>query len=368
MNKYVFIALSFLFSASAHAFPEMIRHHYVNCGACHVSQTGGGVLNAYGRTISYDVLSTWGGAQEARAFYAVDPEKIGTWLNLGGDVRSIEVHQENSQSKTGRFFMMQGGIDAAVTVDRFTAMMTLGQVVGQRNEAYQTLDFVSPKFYLSAQVTDEFSVRAGKFIPQFGLQIPQHTFYIKQNLKIGEGTERDTAEAIYNGEQWNFSAAVAKSSAKSAVRDEEKSVSLQILKNIVDSHKVGVSLWNGDADQYKRDMIGIHAVSGWTEKFYTLAEIDHVKSKSKTTNVETKSIYQLLKAGYEFHKGIHAQVVEQWGRPDLDTSNENQSLGAGLIWYPRPHFEFEMLWAKQRTLAIDKAFEDYAYLQTHFYF
>lgn len=365
--KLSFFFLVSLLSVSAFAFPEMIRHHYVNCGACHVSQAGGGLLNAYGRTISYDVMSTWGTEKEARAFYAIDPEKVGSWLNMGGDVRGLQLHQENSQIKVGRYFWMQGGIDAAVTVGRFTGMMTLGQVVGQQNEN-QTLDLVSPKYYLSAQFSDELSVRAGKFIPLFGLQIPQHNFYTKQNLLIGEGAERDAAEVLYNGEQWNFTGAVARSSAKSTVRDEEKSVSFQVLKNINDSHKIGVSLWGGNAEQFKRNMIGIHAVSGWTEKFYTLAEIDHVKSTNKTTDVETKSIFEMLKVGYEFYKGMHLQAVEQYGRPDLETANENQSLGAGFLWYPRPHFEFEALWSKQRTLSVDKSFEDYAYLLAHFYF
>lgn len=361
------VGLLFL-NISAQAFPEMIRHHYVNCSACHVSQTGGGVLNAYGRTISYELLSTWGSADEAKAFYAIDPEKVGEWLNVGGDVRGVQVHQENSQVKTGRYFWMQGGIDVAATYNKFTAMMTLGQVGGQRNESYQTMNFVSPKYFLSAQVSDEFSVRAGKFIPQFGLQIPQHTFYIKQNLLIGQGTERNTVEAIYNGELWNFSAAYAKSENQSAVRDEEKSYSAQVLRNINDSHKIGVSLWSGDAEVFKRNMIGLHAVSGWNEKFYTLAEIDQVKTTTKSTNAEKTAIYQMLKVGYEFYKGMHAQFVEQWGRPDLNTATENQSAGVGMLWYPRPHFEFELLWSKQRTLNVDSQFEDYAYLLTHFYF
>jgi len=368
MRLILTIAGFLLASQGAWSFPEMIRHNYVNCGACHVSQAGGGVLNAYGRTISYDVLSTWGKADEARAFYTVDPEKVGSWLNLGGDVRGIQVHEENSQFKVGRFFWMQGGIDAAITVDRFTAMMTLGQVVGQQNESYQTLDFVSPKYYLSAQISDELSVRAGKFIPQYGLQIPQHTFYIKDNLLIGEGTERDAGEVLWNGEQWNFALGYSKSSDKSAVRDEEKAVSGQILKNINDSHKVGISFWSGDANQFSRQMISVHAVSGWTEKFYTLAEVDHVTSKNKANDVETKSIYELFKVGYEFYKGMHVQAVQQYGRPDTNTSNENQSGGVGFLWYPRPHFEFEALWSKQRTLAQDKEFEDFAYLLTHFYF
>ena len=47
----------FLFTQNVSAFPEMIRHGYINCNACHVSPAGGGLLTAYGRTISKELLS-----------------------------------------------------------------------------------------------------------------------------------------------------------------------------------------------------------------------------------------------------------------------------------------------------------------------
>ncbi|MFZ3230734.1 MAG: hypothetical protein WA160_11060 [Pseudobdellovibrio sp.] len=366
MIKYFFILISMgFFNSAAFAYPEMIRQHYVNCSACHVSQGGGGVLNAYGRTISYDLLSTWGKEAESRPFYAIDPEKMGSWLNVGGDLRGVQLHQENSQVKAGRYIWMQATIEAAVTVGPVTGMLSFGDV----NQGNQSFKPNSTKYYVSYQASDELSVRGGKFIPLYGLQIPQHQFNIKDTLLLGQGTERDTAEVLYNGELWNFALAYAKSNIRSAVGDEEKSISLQMQRTLNDAHKVGISLWSGDANLFKRTMVGLHAISGWTEKFYTLAEIDHVTKVDKTSNnLETKSMYQLAKVGYEFYKGIHGQVVEQYSRPNLNTSAEKQSIGAGAIWYPRPHFEIESLWSKQRDLSLNNTFEDYAYILTHFYF
>jgi hypothetical protein len=40
------------FSPAAHAYPENVRHGYVNCAACHIHPQGGGQLNAYGRQLS----------------------------------------------------------------------------------------------------------------------------------------------------------------------------------------------------------------------------------------------------------------------------------------------------------------------------
>src|SRR6266568_3497263 len=40
-----------LLAAPLHALPTMVRLGYVNCAACHISPQGGGLLNAYGRSI-----------------------------------------------------------------------------------------------------------------------------------------------------------------------------------------------------------------------------------------------------------------------------------------------------------------------------
>lgn len=364
-NSFLFIITCFL-SLAVSAFPEMIRNHYVNCSSCHVSQSGGGVLNSYGRSLSYELLSASGSDKEARAFYSIDPETTGTWFNMGGDVRSVQTHFEDATIKTGKWFVMQAGIDIAINLNKWTGMMTLGKM----NTNDNTVRAVSPKYYLSYQLSDEFSVRAGRTIPVFGLQIPQHIFLVKDNLLIGEDTERDSVETFWNGEEWNFTAAYAKSFKSSAVGDEEKSVSMRIAKTLNDSSKVGLNFWSGDAVTFKRMMVGVDGVFGFTEKFYMLTEVDHVSTQTKPGEIETKSVYELLKLGYEFKKGVHGQVVQQFGKPNTsDSSIETQSYGLGALWYPRPHFEFEVLWQKQRTLGVlPDAYADFAYLLAHYYF
>ena len=59
------IGVWFIESRPSHAFPEMVRHGYANCITCHISPDGGGVLTAYGRSLSREVLSTWGAEGEA---------------------------------------------------------------------------------------------------------------------------------------------------------------------------------------------------------------------------------------------------------------------------------------------------------------
>ena len=61
-------------SGAAQAFPDMIRHGYTNCTACHVSPSGGGVLNAYGRSLSKELISTWSGKNEEGLLHFINTE------------------------------------------------------------------------------------------------------------------------------------------------------------------------------------------------------------------------------------------------------------------------------------------------------
>src|SRR5665213_1369307 len=99
------ILLQFLSPKVAMAFPEMVRHGYVNCTSCHVSPSGGGVLTPYGRQQATDLLSTWSTEKEAGPVQGLlqTPE----WLNLGGDLRTIEIYRNTPQVTSARFLNMQ---------------------------------------------------------------------------------------------------------------------------------------------------------------------------------------------------------------------------------------------------------------------
>lgn len=358
-----FAGLSFILMVqNVMAFPEMIRHHYVNCSACHVSTTGGGLLNAYGRTISTELLSSSGNEKEGRAFYSINPEKI-PWLNIGGDLRSVQTHMENSQVSRGRYIWMEANVQAAVTLNKITAFLSVGEVE-QTNQSFKADPI---RYYLSYQHSDELSIRAGRYLPIYGINLPQHTFLIKQNLQLGPGTDRYAADVQWNGENYNFLFGISQSLLDSAVRDEEFAYNAQVQKNINDNHKVGLSSWYGEAVNYRKIQLGAHAVSGWSEHIYSLFEVDHQWSKDNN-DFETKSIFQLLKLGYEITKGLHFQLVEEYGKIEAAAPAEIQSFGAGAIWYPRPHFEVEALYSKRQTRSTNDSLDDFAYLLLHFYF
>jgi hypothetical protein len=112
--KYLLCLVLALSSGAASAFPENIRFGYNNCGACHVNPTGGGVLNAYGRKTSSEIITTWGSEKEAEFLHGA--VEIPQSLNIGGDIRFLSLKRDNRVTESNVGFPMQADVELAYTV------------------------------------------------------------------------------------------------------------------------------------------------------------------------------------------------------------------------------------------------------------
>jgi len=87
--KAAVLLVAVLVSGVASAFPSNTRYGYSNCSSCHVSPSGGGVLNLYGRNSASEVMSTWAAPNEEEPGHSLLHEVIpeNPSVLLGGDVR-----------------------------------------------------------------------------------------------------------------------------------------------------------------------------------------------------------------------------------------------------------------------------------------
>ena len=352
--------LSLLISSNAFAYPEMIRHHYVNCLACHESPSGGGLLTPYGRTLSSELLSTWGDVKEARAFYgAIDQPFLKKWFNAGGDLRAVQFHLKNAQTKEDKFIRMQTGLETAFKYENIKFVSFFG-----KQEADNMVRGKFLRYFLQYQAMDQLTVRAGKFIPNFGINIAEHIWATRDALGFDEGSEREQVEAMWSGEQWNSSITYSKQVRSDEIPKIEKAFNAQVNYSFLDSYRVGGDLWLGDQEGDSRQIYGVHALLGFTKKIYYLTEFDYQKGFDKHNG-----LYHFSKFGYEFIKGLHVIAIEDYQKSNLsDGLTLANSYGAGFEWYPRPHFDFEAVWSKKRVVVQSNEYSDYAYLMMHYYF
>src|SRR6185369_8141305 len=118
------LSLWMFFTPKALAYPEMVRHGYPNCVACHISPTGGGVLTDYGRALSKEIMSTFAFKGEERLVYFFKTPK---WFAIGGDFRAISFESHSSRATTNTYIPMQRDLEGAVTIKkRLVADATFG--------------------------------------------------------------------------------------------------------------------------------------------------------------------------------------------------------------------------------------------------
>jgi len=364
----LFVGLSvFAFrNAPAFAYPELIRHGYVNCTACHLSPTGGGALTAYGRELSGEILSTWSTEQEKKvADFISEPD----WLFLGGDYRSTYYYINNPSYDEGQTVFMQADLEAAVQfLQHWYVDGTLGYSENPHGEGFS--DFaISRQHYLmyrSDLPSGSLSFRAGRFYPAYGINTPNHSLLTRSLLDIHspEGqSEAYNIEAAYVGETYNFYLTGILGRPDHSELQREKGLSAVASRSINDHAKVGMSYLYGVNDLSSRNVFGPFAMIGFNEKLYLLSEFDFQNRQQDGWGFVTSNRF-----GYELVKGLHLVADQEYGRlsfaQPLDFS---EHYGLGVWWWPRPHFEFSLEYQTRLDRALFSTYYDYAFLLWHVY-
>ena len=342
------------------AFPEMTRHGYTQCTACHVSPGGGGVMTQYGRQLSEELLSTWSRKGEGQVLHgALKSDTAEKGFLIGGDVRSIQIHRKDANARSGRYFLMQANVDLAYQSGIFTTMISVGQIenpMGGRVEG----NLNAGKFYLLATITEALSVRVGRFAPQFGINMPDHVLVTKQGLGFRPQMQYDTAELSWLSENLSFFGGVAKTAPGTPQASGENIINVHANYNFKERFKIGASNWYGEGPAGIRRLYGLNAILGFTHKLFNLTEIDFANDKTRD------GLFAMSRVGYELFKGLVPYVQLQRQHADFtDRDGVASYYTLGGQFFPRPHFELTGQWSKVRN---SRGWSDDAYLLVHYYF
>ena len=353
---------------TASAFPEMIRHGYVNCTACHQSPAGGGILTPYGRGLSAELLSTWGTESEAQFLHGAfsknkaSTEAVEQWVQFGGDVRSLQYHYENNQVKTGQWINMQAMLEASLHLQTWTVALGVGQLDSNNHWSGN-----GGHYYLMNQFTETMSLRVGRFTPQFGLNIPEHISPTRGGLGFGANSERDSVELQFADESWSFATTYSQALA-TATLAQEKALSVKVERVFSDTLKPGISYWRGENDTSLRQIVGLHALLGFSKNMFWLSEIDWQEQITKSTQAVQHSPASQQKWGYEISKGVVGLLIADGQMAKLeDPQTRVVHYGGGVQFFPRPHFHIEAFWTKEQAPQISTGEGDYAWFLLHYY-
>lgn len=375
--RLLVLIVSLFFAPAAFAFPDMVRHGYVHCTACHTSLAGGNVLNEYGRALSREVLSqpSLGGrpvvdGDENFLYGFTKPVK---GLLLGGDIRLLQLFSESKTASRGRFMIMQVDFDAFYEVSkRVRAFFSVGRVE-PLNADPTAKDYVaSPRHGLEYQFTapdaeNRVALRVGRFMPAYGIGFAEHTFVTRRLLNFMPSQERLAAELSWNNDRASVIATGLFQQFQNNDTKPEAGGILQVAHAVGDNSKVGVNYYQSElktaGTKFTQRALGAYAHMAFTKNFYGLLEVDRIKGRQNTWG-----FIDTFKLGYEVHQGWHLIGVHEFANLDMDKSNPKfEAYSVGTEWFPRPHWDFLALYRKERNSGVRNSFDDVVWLVAHFY-
>jgi|GEM_PF-4097211 len=348
------ISISFL-GRKSWAFPEMRFLEGSGCISCHFSPTGGGILKPLGRKSALSQLSTWGsdGEQSSSFGYFKSMEHL-NWLAVGGDFRLIKVQKEMPPEKISKVFIAQRDFEIGILFGRF-------ELIG----AYSGPEYPSGtrRNWILYNLGSDWRIRVGKFQAPFGINTAHHFLATRDALDFGIQSEHPGIEisklALLN--EFYFS----------AFKDDGKMESSQTLQwntNENNSLQLGLGFQRKSNLIVQQDLVGAHFISGEFNNHIFWGEIDLSQYKDLSTDKTFQGAFEVLQFKYWLHQGLSLIVFQDSALKKIYSSSQQRySLGLGVEWNPRPHWQLEGIFQEIQDLSFGPEAQNRAILELHFY-
>lgn len=341
MKTFFLTVATALSSSAAWSFPENVRHGYFSCTACHVSPSGGGVLTPYGRSLSSELMSTWGTSRTS-GFAFTDNEnesKNPPWFRANVFLRGVQTRRDSPTVEQARFIPMQADLEGGYDGEKFAVIGSIGLRAGSPGSADLNETF-SRRHYFLYRVDDGWSVRAGKFMFAFGLNGPDHITATRRGLTWDQGRESYNLEVTRLEEK--SSTVITAISDSPQDRTSNKEAGLALTENffVREKSRVGVNAFAGETSSFKRYVLGPSWTASFTESLWLNSEIFWQSKKLKSRDENQIGYATFNRLSYEATKGVFPFLqIDRSYLNSSDASSRVDSYGGGLQWLPYPHFE-----------------------------
>lgn len=333
------------YATTAQAFPENVRHGYASCSSCHVSPTGGGVLTEYGRKASEDFMTTW--VREGENGFLWNSITVPSPIAIGANVRHINYKKDLEGTTTDRIFIMQ--VEGEIAV-KLGSKVWVDFSRGGYNKFEQT-----QRAYVLFTPNENLFFRAGKFFAPYGIYEADHTAMTRRDLGFDQGMETINAEIGLQSEAGevlvNAILGDSKTGDKSFdPRSKDQGFMLRAASYYGGKSQFGANILTTTGDYVNRELIGAFAITGIGDRFLYLGEVD-LEQKRLVTGDNTAKQHRALishqRAAWEAIRGLHFSANWDSLIPmNSELHTRKWSVGPGIQWFPRPHFEFSVQAAK----------------------
>lgn len=348
--KLLVVLMGLSLSQNAWSFVQNVTHGYPACIACHVSPNGGGLLTDYGRSLSKELMSTWGVSDGfAKPFFGALKNRDS--LKWGGDLRTIQTYLDNNNVNQGKLFAMQQNVEAGVRLDNVMLVGTVGLQQGPQGSP-RLGQFLSERHYALWSPSQTSRVKLGKYRQTFGINTPNHARLIKSLFGFGALSETYNLEFTQYYETYQITLASSLGRIDNPrTPDSEQSLSGHYTYYLNGNSRIGASVLMGESTNKRRTLAGINAVLPLSKNWLLMSEMDYEKSHfASNPQQAVQTVASFFRMGYTPIQGIMAYLLYEHASIDRGNSYSlTQKPGFGFQWLPVPHINLQLEY--QRSVA-----------------
>ena len=339
----------------ASAEPTFLSKQYPRCTACHYSPSGGGLLTPYGRSLSREEISTFGrrGTEEATSAEAPAGEEGFLFGALGGE-SPLQLGLDFRPSHLGvnaagrqideRNFLMNLDLQAAWRQDRWTVYGTVGRLPARGGA-----ELVSYEHWVALQATDALSLRAGRFLPAYGVRFADHTSFTRERLDLAQDDQVYGIELGVSTDRLLLQVSAGPGRAESVFDDGRRAFTssgrLQVdlgPRTVL----VGSVLYRGESAVGPSSTdTGIsfgYAPATW------LTTWTHADIRFQELRTSARSYIVANQTSVEAFRGLWLRVSPQVRWTDGDPRGEIRRMVYGVDFYPRTHWHVNLSYYRDR--------------------
>ena len=214
-------------ATAARAEPMFLSKQYTRCTTCHYSATGGGLLTPYGRSLSHRELSTTGAdpsqpgpppdapvTGEEAFLYGALGNLLGP-VQLGIDLRPSHLQFSTQGFSSDKNLWMTADMIAAYRVKGWTFY---GEIGRQPTQPEAKVD--SYEYWVGHQSDNGIGVRAGRFMPAYGIHLADHTAFSRLHLGFDSYDQVYGVEFSYAAERQLLQLSASPGRADSIINDD----------------------------------------------------------------------------------------------------------------------------------------------------
>ncbi|MYN66153.1 MAG: hypothetical protein F4X11_14165 [Acidobacteria bacterium] len=341
--------------------PTFLSKQYPRCTACHYSASGGGLLTPYGRSLSREEISTFGrqgaggipatGAtrgEEGFLFGALSSESP---LQLGLDVRPSHVAVDlPGRTIADRNFLMNLDLQAAWRRDRWTAYGSVGRTPAGGGE------LVSYEHWVSYQATESVEVRAGRFLPAYGVRFADHTSFTREGLDLAQDDQVYGVEVGLSTDRALLQVSAGPGRAESLIADDGRQAFTTSVRLQLDLSPrmvlVASTLHRGTSETAPRST-GTGLSLGYAPAPW-LTTWTHADVQFQRLDASGRAYILANQTSVEALRGVWLRISPQWRWTDTDPRGETRRMVYGVDFYPRTHWHVNLSYYRDRRPFSDR--------------